>query len=135
MSALSQSLTFPVYNSTSSVQIVYPNSATNTINYISLQVEGDGYYGSSDGLHTVMYTTTDDFVGTITMQASLATSPVETDWFNVNNTTFTVSTSTYYDNISSSSTVNCYNFTGNFVWVRGTVAINYGTVQSILYNH
>jgi hypothetical protein len=135
MPGISQSLTFSIYNSTSSVQVVYPNSATNTMNYISSKVEGDGYYGSSDGLHTVMYTTTDNFVGTITMQASLATSPVSTDWFNVSGTTFTVSTATFYDNLASSSTVNCYNFTGNFVWVRGSVEINGGTVESILYNH
>jgi len=135
MSALSQSLTFPIHNSTSSVQVVYPNSATNTMSYISYKVEGDGYYGASDGLHTVMYTTTDNFVGTVTMQASLATIPNNNDWFTVNGTTFNVSTSTYYDNIASSSTVNCYNFTGNFVWVRGVVDINHGTVESILYNH
>jgi hypothetical protein len=105
------------------------------MSYISYKVEGDGYYGASDGLHTVMYTTTDNFVGTVTMQASLATIPNNNDWFTVNGTTFNVSTSTYYDNIASSSTVNCYNFTGNFVWVRGVVNINHGTVESILYNH
>ena len=31
--------------------------------------------------------------------------------------------------------IDYYNFTGNFVWVRGVVIIEAGTVNSILYNH
>jgi hypothetical protein len=99
--------------------------------YISDMVKGDGYYGASDGLHTVMYTATPNFVGTVTMQASLAKNPIETDWFNVND----VATSYSVMDIRNTSTVDCYNFTGNFVWIRGYVSFSAGTVQSILYNH
>jgi hypothetical protein len=131
MPSLSQGLTFITYNSSSSVAVVYPNSGTGVLLYDSTPVQGDGYYGSSDGLHTVMYTATPTFVGTITMQASLATSPTETDWFTVD------STSRTYTELDTrtTSTVDYYNFTGNFVWVRGYISIESGTVESILYNH
>jgi hypothetical protein len=131
MSALSQNLTFKITQgntTTESVQVVYPNTATTTLVYNSEKIKGDGYYGGSDGVHTVMYTYNNNFVGTITMQASLATTPVEADWFNVLNTTATANA------VGTTSTV-YYNFTGNFVWVRGQVTIKDGIVNSILLNH
>jgi hypothetical protein len=131
MSALSIALEFTNYLNTASVAVQYPNSGTGVMSYKSAWEKGDGYYGNSDGLHTVMYTCTPDFIGTVTMQATLATVPVETDWFNVIGTTSTYKST---DN-RSTSTVNIYNFTGNFVWVRGMVSINNGQMQSVLYNH
>jgi hypothetical protein len=131
MSALSIGLEFPVYNSTSSVAVVYPNTATTTMVYISQLEKGDGYYGASDGFHTVMYTATNDFIGTIKMQATLAIAPQEADWFDIMDTTTTY---TSLDN-RNAATVDIHNFSGNFVWVRGRIAIDNGTVQSILYNH
>ena len=131
MPALSQSLEFVTYTNTASVAVVYPNSATSVMIYNSGKVQGDGYYGSSVGLHTVMITATSDFVGTASIQASLATLPAETDWFNVDNATVSYTEM----NSRNTSTVDCFNFTGNFVWIRGVVAIAGGTVESILYNH
>jgi hypothetical protein len=131
MPALSQSLEFVTYTNTASVAVVYPNSATSVMIYNSGKVQGDGYYGSSVGLHTVMITATSDFVGTASIQASLATLPAETDWFSVDNATVSYTEM----NSRNTSTVDCFNFTGNFVWIRGVVAIAGGTVESILYNH
>jgi hypothetical protein len=134
MPALSQSLLFTPANSvgtTSTVAVVYPNTATTTQIYLSEKAKGDGYFGNSDGLHTVMYTASSAFVGTVTMQATLATSPAENDWFNVSGTT---STYRVLDD-RSASTVDSYNFTGNFVWVRGYVAIDAGSVFMVQYNH
>jgi hypothetical protein len=131
MPALSQALEFITYTNTASVQVVYPNSATNTMVYISDKIRGDGYFGSSDGLHTAMVTATDTFVGTATIQASLATNPSNSDWFNVNG----ASVSYTVMNQRTSRTVDCFNFTGNFVWIRGVVQINAGSVESILVNH
>jgi hypothetical protein len=99
--------------------------------YISDKIRGDGYFGSSDGLHTAMVTATDTFVGTATIQASLATNPSNSDWFNVNG----ASVSYTVMNQRTSRTVDCFNFTGNFVWIRGVVHINAGSVESILVNH
>jgi hypothetical protein len=99
--------------------------------YLSDKIKGDGYYGSSDGLHTAMVTASMDFVGTATIQASLATVPVETDWFNVSQ----AGVSYTQMNNRNTSTVDCFNFTGNFVWLRGVVKILDGAIESIQVNH
>lgn len=130
MPALSQDLTFFVEN-TNTVYVSYPNTATETMVYYSDKVQGDGYFGGSDGVHTVMYTATSDFQGSVSMQASLASEPTSNDWFTVNDTTVTY---TALDS-RTSFTVDYFNFTGNFVWVRGVVSINAGAVESIQYNH
>ena len=138
MPALSQGLEFVTYTNTASVQVTYPLYTTTNamLYYASEAVQGDGYYGSSDGLHTVMYTYDSNFIGTITMQASLAADPIESDWFTINGTVTAVTSSTNtYNNIDVTVLSDYYNFTGNFVWVRGTVAINGGQVDSIFYNH
>jgi hypothetical protein len=130
MPSLSQSLSF-IVNSTSTVVVDYPNTGTSTMVYISDKVKGDGYFGGSDGFHTVMYTAGADFVGTVTMQATLASAPSEADWFNVVNTT----SSYRLIDFRSTGTVDLHNFTGNFVWVRGHISIEQGVVSSIRYNH
>lgn len=130
MPALSSSLEF-TYNNTTSVAVVYPNTATGVLTYFSSKEKAAGYYGSTDGFHTVAFTANSTFVGTMTMQATLATSPNSTDWFNILDTT-----STYTEfNTRTTSTVDYYNFTGNFVWVRGLVQIEQGSVEVIHYNH
>jgi len=92
--------------------------------------KGDGYYGRSDGFHTVQMTF-ENFVGTVKIQATLATEPTTTDWFDV----------TDVEHVSANdSTVNAdgsffYNFTGNFVWIRAKVVYTDGTVNSIKLNH
>lgn len=135
MPALSQPLTF-VVNSTSTTYVAFPywQQDCDCIRgevFTSDKVRGDGYFGASDGLHTVMYTATSDFQGTVKMQATLATEPAESDWFDVVNTEVSY---TALD-IRDFPTVNYYNFTGNFVWVRGHVTILAGAVDSIQYNH
>ena len=138
MPALSQGLEFVTYTNTASVQVVYPlfTSTQETLVYKSIKAKGDGYYGGSDGLHTVMYTYDSNFVGTVTMQATLATDPVETDWFNIADTTTELTeNSVNYNNIDVTVQSEYRNFTGNFVWVRGYVAIDSGQVQSIFLNH
>lgn len=130
MPALSQSLEF-IINADTTTAVVYPNTATGIMIYSSEKVKGDGYYQGSDGVHTVMYTATPTFVGTVTMQASLATAPAEADWFNVLDTSVS-----YTSQDDRNSTTNDYsNFTGNFVWVRSKVVIEDGTVEAIQYNH
>lgn len=133
MSALSKSLTFKPYaslGSTATVAVVYPNTATNTLIYISDKARGSGYYNNSGGLHTVMYVASSEFHGTMTMQATLATDPIENDWFTVDNSVTTYTPTV----IRSTSTVNIHNFTGNFVWVRGKIEINDGSVFMIQLN-
>jgi hypothetical protein len=140
MPSLAQGLEFITYTNTASVQVVYPlyTSTGQTLVYKSIQAQGDGYFGSPDGLHTVMYTYDSNFIGTITMQATLATEPQESDWFDIEGTTLVQTSSSAffsYNNLDVLVQSQYYNFTGNFVWVRGYVAIENGQVESILYNH
>ncbi len=106
--------------------------------------KGDGYYGRSDGLHTIQIDL-NGFLGNVEMQGTLAINPTEDDWFSVrlgsgqtiDTTGKLVSATTtkleYSDNKTSSDT---YNFTGNYVWVRVLIT-NWtdGTVNSIRLNH
>ena len=85
--------------------------------------KGDGYYGRSDGIHTIQYDIT-QFIGTIKIQASLATTPTDADYFDVFTTTET------------STTVSAIqNFTGNYVWIRAAITYTGGSVNSIKLNH
>lgn len=91
------------------------------------KTKGDGYYGYTDGLHTVAYFP-NNFVGTIKMQGSLATTPSSTDWFDIDGTTMT--------NSVAGSTAVTYNFTGNFVWVRVAVSgFTEGTIDKVQLNY
>jgi len=106
--------------------------------------KGDGYYGRSDGLHTIQVNLA-GFLGDVQLQGTLAVDPTADDWFTVRlgsgqtiDTTgkiFNAITSKleYTDNETSSKT---YNFTGNYVWIRVKIS-NWtdGTVNSIQMNH
>jgi len=112
-------------------------STTTTLNhtgFVSDKFKGDGYYSQPDGVHTVAYhidsTVNDDANISIKMQASLATTPTEDDWFDVSGT------SIGQDDIDGSTLVYSSNFTGNFVWVRAKISgLSAGGVDKILYNH
>ena len=89
--------------------------------------KADGYYGFTDGLHTVAFHVDSTCTGAIKIQGSLATTPTEDDFFDIDNSTFTTDQST---------TINSVNFTGNFVWVRAKCTGNTaGSVTKILFNH
>lgn len=134
MPALSQSVTFTI-NSSTSASISYPNTGTTALSYSSNPIKGDGYFGNSDGLHTVQINLT-NFVGSVAVQGTLSTDPAENDWFNMRLDDGTGSTSTSINYNISTSTVNCYNFIGNIVWVRAKIS-NWtsGTVNGIQINH
>ena len=115
-------------------------STTTTLDYTGFltdKAKGDGYFSQPDGVHTVAYQvvnlgdSTDDFIGTIKMQGSLATTPTEDDYFDISGTTYTSDQST---------TIASFNFTGNFVWVRAKVETTNATgnpsmISSILLNN
>lgn len=88
--------------------------------------KGDGYYGRSDGFHTVQYDVT-GFSGSVDIQATLAINPTSNDWFTVTGTNLT----SVIDTVT-----HMYNFTGNYVWVRVNITNwSAGTVNSIKLNH
>lgn len=96
--------------------------------FSSIEVKGDGYYGFSDGVHTVQTRIT-GLIGTVKIQGSLASTPTSTDWVDV----VSVITSD-----GSSAITNSYfnNFTGNFIWVRVAVSdFTAGTINSMYMAH
>ena len=122
----------------------HPGDSANTV-ITGDKFKGDGYYGRSDGLHTVQVDLA-GFIGKVAMQGTLATNPVEADWFTLVldsgkqsvDTTGLVATQSITSVEYTSATTNTknYNFTGNYVWVR-TYVSNWtdGTVNSIRLNH
>jgi hypothetical protein len=87
--------------------------------------KGDGYYNIGDGLHTAVFTF-EGFEGEVRLEATLALSPTEADWFTIDNTTVTAS------NLTGSQFVNFY---GNFVWIRAKGTLVSGSISQIRYNH
>lgn len=144
MPALSQSFPFTV-NSTSTITVNYPNTGTTALTYISDKLKGDGYFGNSDGFHSIQLKTS-DFIGRVTIEGTLSIEPTSTDWFSVN----LDSTRTYVDTTglvreesvpyvnytTATTTIVGYNFTGNFVWVRSKISnFTQGTVVFVKYNN
>lgn len=123
----------------------YHSSAPTVQSVTSEQYKGDGFYGRSDGLHTVQVNLI-GFRGKIEIQGTLETNPLETDWFTVELGTGAQSVDTtgliteqnitqvqYAGPTTNSKT---YNFVGNYVWVRAKISEwTDGTVHSIKLNH
>jgi hypothetical protein len=105
-------------------------------NFYSQKEKANGYFGNNGGLHTVSYTITPNFIGTLTTQATLATIPESNDWFNVSGSSFTFDDTV---NPALTTTTNYVNFSGNFVWVRAFVQrsddLPNGSVEWINYNY
>lgn len=96
------------------------------INFSGDRYRGDGYYGYADGLHTVSYFVS-GFVGILKIQATLATDPEESDWFDVDGTE-------YGDGTNPVSTAVSRNFNGNFVWIRAAVSdFAAGVINKVQY--
>ena len=108
--------------------------------------KGDGFYGRSDGLHTIQIDL-DGFIGRIEIQATLEIDPTEDDWFTIELGTGRQSVDTtglireednltFLEYIESTTHSKTYNFTGNYVWVRVKVSEwTDGTVNRVLLNH
>jgi hypothetical protein len=96
---------------------------SNTETVTGEKVKGDGYYGRSDGLHTVQYDYV-DFTGQINLQATLEIDPQESDWFTV-----------HTENVEQDTADGIVNITGNYVWIRAQVVYTDGTVNSITMTH
>ena len=105
----------------------HPGDSTVTVT-AGEKYKGDGYYGRSDGFHTVQYSI-DSFIGTVAIQATLAVDPAEADWFTVYTQAYPVV------NETGTTTSVITNFTGNYVWIRAVITYTDGTVNSIRLNH
>ena len=100
----------------------HPGDST-SVTVHSSHFKGDGYYGRSDGLHTGQYNYT-GFTGEMKIEATLATAPTDSDWFQVDSV-----------NLSNQTGTSIANFTGNYIWLKATLVYTDGTVNSIVMNH
>jgi hypothetical protein len=145
MPAFSKTLTFNINSQTYS-SVTYPNSAQEPLVYNSDKIQGDGYFGNSDGFHTVSWNVS-EFAGSIQVQGTLASAPEEADWITINLSTpgnvYAVDTTglasavgvgiTNYN--TPTTEIKTYNFTGNFVWLRGRISnFTAGVVNNISIN-
>ena len=92
------------------------------------KVKGDGYYGFADGVHTVQTRVT-SLVATVKLQATLATTPADTDWVDIE---------TVVNGDGSTAITQGYltNFTGNYVWIRVAVTnFTAGTINTLILGH
>jgi hypothetical protein len=153
MPSLSKSFKFVVHtgvgSTATSVAVgypLYPFGISGTQIFTSMKEQGAGYYGTTNGLHTLVVATTPSFRGTATVQATLTTDPQEADWFNVSPAEFTYTAlSPGYipgqliganPNGTSPGPRNDYStFNGQFTWLRTRIAIDEGAVLSIKYNY
>ena len=106
-------------------------------------VKGDGYYGFSDGLHTVSWRVI-GMIGTIKIQGSLVQTPTNTDWVDIDlreadgNYSVTADglisevTTTAQEYTTATTESRVYNIKGNFVWLRANISnFTAGTIHTI----
>lgn len=119
-----------LHNSDTVTQITHLGDSSN-MSLESDKLKGDGYYSRSDGIHTVQYNL-NGFLGSIVVQGTLATAPIEEDWSTIAST---MHQAVIEDEITRNGGF-IKNFTGNYVWVRIAIT-NWsdGSVTSIMLNH
>lgn len=107
--------------------VMMTNTGTNH-NLTGDAKRADGYYGRTDGIHTVQVTV-NNFTGSFGIQGTLATEPTEDDWFDINlNANQNVSSAspqiTFPVNPidpsgeTGDNATQAFTFVGNFVWLR-----------------
>ena len=104
--------------------------------FYSDAAKGDGFYGYSDGLHTVSWDVA-SFIGDIKIQGSLVETPTTDDWFDITMTDPAGTTYTSpYDGSTAQTAHVAYNFTGNFVNVRASVTnFTAGSINKLRFNY
>ena len=148
MPALSQNLIFHTSTNTDTVSLTH--TAGMSSSFYSDKIKGEGYFGGANGLHTVSWKIT-NFIGTIKVQGTLASTPSVDDWVDIEltstdtiGTTYSIDTTGLLKVVSpvSSSTyltattlIKSYNFIGNFVWLRGSISeFTQGVMNGISIN-
>jgi len=115
--------------------IVMMNNTVRNHNLVGDAIRADGYYGRTDGIHTVQVTV-NNFTGRFGIQGTLATEPTEADWFDINlNANRNVSSSSPYVQFplnpldpsgqTGDDTTMAFTFVGNFVYLRAILDRSY----------
>jgi hypothetical protein len=89
------------------------------LSYTGAPAKGDGYYGFSDGLHTVSFHAK-NMLGRVWLEATLLENPTEDDWFIIE-----IGDMTPYLEFDTETITKGVTFTGNFVFLRVSVDRSY----------
>jgi len=126
--------------------VLVQSATASTMNVTTAKVEGDSYYGYSDGLHTfaVKYNA---FKGRVYVQATLSLAPTEADWFSVQVPGGVSIANGGYKQFPQTGSAGYtasegYNIIGNFAWLRlkfdrsyigdgTTYSMDYGQIDSV----
>lgn len=98
-------------------------------------IRADGYYGHTDGIHTIQVFYT-NFTGRFGLQGTLMTDPQEGDWFDINlNPNASLSNATPYVEFpvnplsptgrDGDTGTQAFTFIGNFTFLRATLDRSY----------
>lgn len=79
----------------------------------------DGYWGHTDGLHTVSVSY-QSLIGNLFIQGTLSTDPQEGDWFDIDINP--ISSIKSYAEFNGESGVRAFTFIGNFVYLRAILS-------------
>lgn len=95
---------------------------------------GDAQDNKSNGMHTVVVYTEDNFLGEFWIQASLTVqAPQETDWFEIR---LTPESKHFEYTRTNSPRIKVFNFVGNYYWIRmfyKSDTLNEGRFVKVLY--
>jgi len=91
----------------------------NEMSYTGEAHKGDGFYGFSDGLHTVSFHV-NNFTARIYLQATLLEEPTDNDWFDIE-----LATTVPYCEFNQETGAKGITVVGNFVWIRVDVDRSY----------
>lgn len=95
--------------------IVMMTNTGNNYDVVSEPYRADGFWGYSDGLHTVS-ASVQNLKGNLRLQATLSTSPQEKDWFDID-----INPKDHripWIEFDGQSSVEGFSFIGNFVFIR-----------------
>lgn len=99
------------------------------LNPVSDVMRADGWYGYTDGLHTIAVVIV-DFQGKLIFEGSIADNPQEGDWFAIKDSTFSFPKDPLNPTgaLGDTNTFG-FNIVGNYTWLRCRVDRSYLSPQ------
>ena len=114
--------------------IVMLASTGRTWEVVGAKVRADSYFGSTDGIHTISVHYT-NLRGGFKVQGTLSLEPTESDWFDIQLTGYTATSTSYveYPRDGMAPTgpnggdtgVDAFTFIGNFTYLRAILTRSY----------
>lgn len=114
--------------------VVMMSNTGKSHNLVGEAIRGDGYFGRTDGLHTVQFIYS-NFTGSFGIQGTLEIDPKENDWFFINLNRFAspvsplvrvpLNPANVTQNQTGETSTQAFTFEGNFVYLRAVLDRSY----------